>query len=243
MNESHALASSRKASGRSGESLFYKKRQRIYTGLLIFVVAIGLPIVSVPSLRNRLVNRVVTLKTAITGEIKPAIGQVGENREPFPREYDNPVLPATLVSKVLATGKASDVSSGNFIPTQEDLLRKPRKIKMLVTPPQGSQSEETAPTQEPPDASSGEELKYQQGIAERAAYELLLKSNPTVANMIQGRSTSLVYKSWDAANRGEDVYWVRLKFQSEEKTIVEYIWQVKLQTNQVTPLNYNARSI
>jgi hypothetical protein len=240
MNESQAVTSSRKNSGKSEESLFYKKRQRISTGLLIFVVAIGLPIVSVPNLRNRLTHRVVTLKTAMTGEIKPVIVQAGENKEPFPSEYDNPVIREALPSQVLATGKTSGFSFGNSVPTNDELLRKPRRIIIPVVPPPIVQSAETEQASE---AASGEEPKYQQGKAERAAYELLLKSNPAIVDMVQGRRASPVFKSWDAANREEDIYWVRLKFQSEDNTTIDYIWQVKLQTMQVTPLNYNARSI
>ncbi len=78
---------------------------------------------------------------------------------------------------------------------------------------------------------------------EQQAYDLLLKSNPTVAGMVQGSNPSLHFKSWDAANRGEDTYWVRLKFQSNGNPEEEYIWQVKIQANQVTPLSFNARSI
>jgi hypothetical protein len=36
---------------------------------------------------------------------------------------------------------------------------------------------------------------------------------------------------------------VRLKFQSEGNPDEEYIWQVKVQSNEVTPLSYNARRI
>ena len=78
---------------------------------------------------------------------------------------------------------------------------------------------------------------------EQQAYDLLLKSNATVAGMVQGNNPSLRFKSWDAASRGDDTYRVRLKFQSNGNPDEEYIWQVKIQANQVTPLSYNARSI
>ena len=59
----------------------------------------------------------------------------------------------------------------------------------------------------------------------------------------RGATRLCKFLSWDAAGRGEDIYWVRLKFRSEGKTDIEYIWQVQLQSKQVTPLNYNARSL
>ena len=93
-----------------------------------------------------------------------------------------------------------------------------------------------------PSGSTEPEIKYQKGKIEQEAYDLLLKSKPTVAGMVQGSNPSLQFKSWDAASRGDDTYWVRLIFQSEGND-QEYIWQVKLQSSQVTPLSYNARSI
>jgi len=50
------------------------------------------------------------------------------------------------------------------------------------------------------------------------------------------------FKTWDAANRQDDVYWVRLKF-NNEGVESEYIWQVKLLSQEVSPLSYNAKSI
>jgi hypothetical protein len=71
----------------------------------------------------------------------------------------------------------------------------------------------------------------------------LLQSNPAVAQMVQGKDPALKFKSWDAANRGEDTYWVRLTFQSQGNTEAEYIWTVKVQEKKVSPLNFNARSL
>ena len=105
------------------------------------------------------------------------------------------------------------------------------------TEPEGPEAvAETTPAGEP-------ELKYQKGKTEQDAYDVLLKSSSTVTALVQGSNPSLKFKSWDAANRGEDTYWVRLKFQSEGNSDAEYIWQVKLQSNQATPLNFNARSL
>jgi hypothetical protein len=115
----------------------------------------------------------------------------------------------------------------------------------VETPPPATDTttEPAVQTDSQRDQSGERELKYQSGKAEQDAYDLLLKSNPTVAKMVQGSNPSLKFKSWDAANRGEDTYWVRLKFQSEGNPDEEYIWQVKVQSNEVTPLSYNARRI
>ena len=113
--------------------------------------------------------------------------------------------------------------------------------KVLSTPEKTAETAEQAETQAAPPGEP--QLKYQKGKAEQDAYDLLLKSIPAVVGLLQGNNPSLKFKSWDAANRGEDIYWVRLKFQSEGNADAEYIWQVKLQSNEVTPLNYNARGV
>ena len=99
------------------------------------------------------------------------------------------------------------------------------------------------PPEELMDPIQGDEPKYQKGQIEQKAYDLLLKTLPVVAGMVQGSNPDLQFKSWDAASRGDDVYWVRLKFQPKEGSESEYIWLVKLQSGQVTPHNYNAREI
>jgi hypothetical protein len=110
--------------------------------------------------------------------------------------------------------------------------------------PPAAKSEEPADQTAAQSAQSQEpQLKYQKGKEEQDAYDLLLKSNATVAGMVQGSNPSLKFKSWDAAIRGDDTYWVRLKFQSEENPDEEYIWVVKPQAKEVTPLSHNARSI
>jgi hypothetical protein len=95
-----------------------------------------------------------------------------------------------------------------------------------------------------PELSDSDERgpQYSKGTIEQEAYGLLLASNPAIAGLVQGANPSLRFVSWDAASRGEDLYWVRLKFQEQGKPETEYIWQVRLETKQVTPLNYNART-
>jgi hypothetical protein len=219
------------------------KRRRVYTGLLLFVVVVGLPIMSVPYLRNRLSARVMALKAAMTGDIKPVIAQVGANHEPFPAEYEKPAPPIPQAPQLPPVERIFTMTQGG----QMQPLRArtaPKAPRTLSIPPASAQTESTTEqTEAAPPASAETELNYQQGKVEQDASELLLKSNATIAGMVQGSNPSLHFKSWDAVNRGDDIYWVRLKFQSEGNPDVEYIWQVKLQTNQVTPLSYNARTI
>ncbi len=223
---------------------FYRRRQRVSMGLLVFVVVVGLPIVGVPSLRHRLSTRVLALKSAMAGDIKPATLEVGSNHEPFPAEYQNPApvprLPE-MAQVTPPTNRVFGMKPETPITRSQPAGRKP-KIELIPLP--GEKTTETADQGESETTQSKEpELKYQTGKAEQDAYDLLLKSNSTIAGMVQGSNPALKFKSWDAANRGEDTYWVRVKFQSEGNPDVEYIWQVKVQAKEVTPLSYNARSI
>jgi len=208
-------------------------------GLLIFVVGVGLPIVGVPYLRHRLSARVLTLKAAMAGDIKPATLEVGANHKPFPSEFERPE-PEIPRPPVLPQPK-SIYSMRPAAPRSTPGAPGLKNFQVLPPPAKSEETTDRAAAQ--PDQSEEPQLKYQKGKAEQDAYDLLLKSNPTVAGMVQGSNPSLKFKSWDAANRGEDSYWVRLKFQSEGNPEEEYIWVVKLQSKEVTPLSHNARSI
>jgi hypothetical protein len=98
------------------------------------------------------------------------------------------------------------------------------------------------PAQQEAEADRSLEPIFSQGEMEKEAYGLLLQWNPNVDQMVRGGNASLQFKNWSAAKREEDTYWVRLLFQNAtDKTEVAYIWEVKISTKQVTPLNYNAR--
>jgi hypothetical protein len=212
-------------------------------GLLVFVVVVGLPIIGVPYLRHRLSMRVMELKSGWAGDIKPATLDVGANHEPFPAEYQKFVPPVPRPPDLAEVKRVFDMA-----PPSQASPRSPRassgltKIKILPPLPEKT-AEPVLQADSQMDKPAESALKYQKGKAEQDAYDLLLKSNAKVAKMVEGSDPSLKFKSWDAANRGEDIYWVRLKFQSEENPEEEYIWQVKVQSNEVTPLSYNARSI
>jgi hypothetical protein len=223
---------------------FYQRRQRFSLSLLLFVVIVGLPIIGVPSLRNRLSTRVLAMKGALAGDRKPSMVVVGANKEPIPAEYQRPepVVPKPPV-----------IPNPERVFTMDSPITRPGGSVKITIVPRARKLEIPAAgkialaEQADSDAAAGpseeSEVKYQRGKAEQSAYDLLLKESPAVAEMVQGKNPALKFKSWDAASRGEDVYWVRLKFQSEGNAESEYIWIVKLQSNQVSPLNFNARSI
>jgi hypothetical protein len=215
--------------------LFYAIRRRIYGGLLIFVVVVGLPIVGVPSLRQRLSRRVLAFKSAFSSDIIPAKAAVGENMQPFPAEFERP---EPLPPKPLQPPSLDRIYTAQFPSNAPPRISSTRK-----TAPKPEVAISTENSSEEPPSASDEEPKYQKGEIELSAYDLLIQSNPTVAKMVQGGNPSLHFKSWDAAGRGDDIYWVRLKFKSEGNPDVEYIWQVKLQSKEVTPLSHNAREI
>ncbi len=230
-------------SRRPATAPFFKKRRRIYTGLLLFVVVVGLPIVGLPYLRHRLSLRMLTLRTAIRGHRMPVQAKVGENQEPFPAEYEKiKPLPA----------RPPQLPPLDRIFTMEPGSKEPPAAPRSGTPPSQMAQTQIAPipsvtsedyAEQDGDAAENEP-KYQQGIVEQEAYDLLLQSNSVIAAMVLGSNPSLSFESWGAANRGEDTYWVQLKFRSAEKqNVVEYIWQVKLLSKQIIPLSHNARTI
>jgi len=245
-HEAPSLRQSPGVSGRGNVPRFFKTRQRVYTGLLLFVVLAGLPILAVPGLRNRLSGRIRQLKTAISGDVRPVVAAVGENREAFPKEYESPV-PAMPEGLKLAMEVGTAALARSAPPVPPAPARKAPRILRIPTasPAEIPDGEPEAIRGEPAARESEPEpgLDYRQGRAEKDAYDLLLKSDAVVAGMVQGSNSSLHFKSWSAANRGEEVYWVRLTFQSEEKLDVEFIWEVRPATGKVTPLSYNARSL
>ena len=245
INESRALTGSEPAADHHDPPPFYRKRRLIYAGMLLFVVVVGLPIVGVPYLRYRLSTRVMALKTAMAGDIKPLVAQVGANKEPFPAEYESPAAPVPQAPQLPPVERIFTMTQGGQVkPLRPEPRATHRTLRIPATPPASTVTQEPMEQAAPTHPAAAEsDLKYQQGKMEQEAYDLLLKSNATVAGMVQGSDPSLHFRSWDVAARGEDTYWVRLKFQSEGNPDTEYIWQVKLQAKQVAPLNFNARNL
>jgi len=218
-------------SRRQRSNRYYLVLYRIYFGLLLFVVLAGLPAVGVPSLRHRLASRVQMLREAWSGAgrsgVPPIIAKVGENTEAFPKEYEIPLQ---------TWGKGPGVFEMRvpvFRPSgQTGVQQQAAKAPAVETP-------------EPAESGTGEiAVIYQQGDAERKAYEILLKSNETISGMVQGKDPALRFVKWAAAKREEDTYWVDLTFKSStDGTEAHYIWQVTVSSGRVTPLSALARAI
>ena len=243
------------------DNRFYIDRNRIYAGLVIFVFGATLFLGGLPSLRHRLGGRLVQLKQAAKGYSGPPTveAQVGQNPEPFPAQYEKPIVvsqkPAMPMIVIGPQGVPQVVPSQR---TQEVVeppafaKGKPRRsIRIPTTVPGQSDSEAAGQPSQPArsdqqaaDTDASLEPVFKQGEIEREAYNLVLGKYTTVSGMVTGNSPNLHFKTWAAAKRDEDTYWVRLLFdQSPDKTEVSYIWEVRVSAKQVTPLNYNARSL
>lgn len=228
---------------------FYRVRNRIYSGLLLFVVIGGLPVIAVPVWRHRLADRVHVLRAAISGGYRQALTvKIGENTAPFPSEYERPVahrnypkLPPSITGATLE----QPINVGQVYPQ-----RPPRKGSRAATEP-AAQAAANAPEIKPAQEAQPEETPaedatpvYKQGRMEQEVYDILLKTDANIAGLVQGKNPALHFKSWDVAKRQEDLYWVRIVFtQLPAKTELECIWQVQAMSKQIMPLNYNARSL
>jgi hypothetical protein len=125
-------------------------------------------------------------------------------------------------------------------PSRRRSLKIPTSTPGQTEPEAAAQT--TVPAQQDTEPDRRLEPDFRQGDMEKEAYGMLLQWNPNVDQMVRGSNASLQFKNWGATKREEDTYWVRILFQNAaDKTEVAYIWEVKISSKQVTPLNYNAR--
>ncbi len=229
------------AFGLRSRPLFLSRRQAraerfrywFYLGLLVFVAAAGLPIVGVPALRQRLSTRVQVLEDALRpGQGPPPLmARVGENTSEFPKEYEIPVLPRANAAPY-------------FIPSADRVYGTGARPPVVTLPQTGAAPAGSDSSGEDRGSAADAEPVYRQGKIEREAFDLLVQLSETVAGMIQGKDPALRFKEWAAARTDEETFLVRLTFtQVADKADVPYIWQVKVPSRQVTPLNYYARSL
>src|SRR5437867_10066349 len=207
----------------------FRARYRVYMGLLLFVAIAGLPLTTVPILRHRFSARVQGLREALGPlPIKPAPAwaKVGENRYPFPAELARPVPNRPQYSDVIDMSHIIYRARGG-----------------VAVPERPAQNErESAAKEEPLNGEAPPE--FRQGKVEREAYDLLLKTNATVAGMVNGSNPGLRFKTWTAAKAEEDAYLVDLTFtQLSDRAELHYTWRVKLSAKEVTPESYHARSL
>ena len=201
-------------------------RRRIYGGVLVFSVAAGILLTAVPAVRARLFDRINILKTAMTDEPQLEIMSMGENDIPYPREFVRPGSVA-LVSR----------------PTAEPPVRRLTAVQSgatVITPPVLIGAADSVNLAE--DDEDDDSPRFQQGELEREAYEKTLAANEKLAAMARDGEQESGFKTWGAARRDGDVYWVRVIFQNASGADVEYIWQTDIASGRVTPLNFNARS-
>ncbi len=245
------------------DNRFYIDRNRFYAGLVIFIFGTALFVGGLPKLRARIGARLVELKQAASGySSPPAIeAQVGQNTEPFPAQYEKPItIPQKSALPLLTIGP-------NGIPqilpqAAREVVQTPsartggrprRTLRIPTTVPgqtAAEPSDQAQPTQQAQSdqqatgTDASQEPVFSQGAMEKEAYNLVLGKYTTVSGMVTGNNAGLQFKGWGASKREEDTYWVRLTFfQTSSKTDQEYIWEVKISAKQVTPLNYNARSL
>lgn len=232
-------------------------RRKVYLGLLIFVVVVGLPIVGIPSVRYRLRTRVQMLRAAVLRHQiapAPALAKVGETRAPFPKEYRRPQARprdlADLEASLLRKGvEASNRGVKPFaIPPQlarasvREVPTAPAKERAEPPPSALPSTRLPSPSQPSTDANAGP--LYRKGKSEQEAYDLLVNSNQILAGMIKGSDPALKFQDWAAADMGENSYYVMVIFvQTADDTARKYIWNVKMTTKEVVPLSAYAMSI
>jgi len=210
------------------------------------VFAAGLSMAGLAPLRNRLLARVATLRAAVVGKAGPVNMPVGKYQEPLPSELEQALQPRPTPSPLDVMKRVYNMTPGSYPPVLSSSRvpsnRAVAKSGATVLPsPEGAEVE--PPHASGLDTSEEGELECKTGAREQEAYQILLKSNPVLEGLIHGSNTALRFKSWDAAFKGNDIYWVRIIFQSEADTDAEYIWQVNLETKQASPLNFNARAL
>ncbi|HSW39040.1 MAG TPA: hypothetical protein VLL97_06065 [Acidobacteriota bacterium] len=224
---------------------FYQKRQKIYHGLLGFVIIAGLPMLFVPGLRETLSDRVTAIRTAISLQTPPVVMTIGVDTEPFPEEYLKPEPPIRLPAQASASirtiypGEKSSVPSIKPQPQDQVVADTQRYRPLLLRDGPVAEATDAAIMQEKVEKGP----VYSQGEKDREAYELVMRFNENLARMVRGEDPERYFKSWGSAHRGGDLYWVRVTFQMDESPDQEYIWEVNLESGRVSPLSFNARRI
>jgi hypothetical protein len=214
-----------------GLSHISRAQSRIYMGLLLVVVVIGIPILGIPSLRHRLYTRIHALYEATGPLASPPIwAKIGENRHPFPAEFERPVVTRSPLS----------------LPGMIDLTNRVYRPPVTV-PPSDAPGAPAPESQSLPETSASDEQaapEFKQGKIEQEAYDILLRSSEPIAALVKGSDPSLRFKLWYAAKRSADAFLVDLIFtQVPDNKEVHYIWEVKVSSKEVKPESHNARAL
>lgn len=201
--------------------------------VLLFVVGVGLPILGIPRWRHRLSLRVHTLYEALGPvSFKPALAwaKVGENRYPFPAEFEKPLVPRPQYSGVI------NMSDRVFTAGADTSSEKASQQGVS----KGSQED----LRDADAAGDRVEPEFRQGNIEKEALDLLLKSRETIAGLVRGNNPSLRFKTWAAAKMDQGEFWVDLTFvQAFDNAEIHYIWKVNLLSKEISPLSHSARAL
>jgi hypothetical protein len=219
-------------------------RACFYWSLVLFIVLACLLLLAVPVLRSRLVQRSRDLYGAIWGTRAPVMASVGDRQSAYPEEYERETpafpdagqgIPEDWIFRLPSSGAAEGKDGAS------SLISPPTESAKIIEPAAraagkaGSEGDSGAAGQD-----SG--IPYATGKAESEAYALLLKKFPKVAALVQGDDSSMQFISWGGSEVQEGVYWVRLIFEKGGNRDV-YIWQVNMESGDVRPLSYNARTV
>jgi hypothetical protein len=190
--------------------------QRTYLGLLVFVVALGVPMISLPFARHRLESRVEVLRAA-------------------PDYLAKLDLPKPKMQVVISdAGGVTSVrrSPIRIVPSDEASSGAGQK------PAAQSQVSETTGSAPP-----GGPV-YQKGTGEQEAYDLLVNAHKVLAGMLKGSDPSLKFQDWGAAAVGENSYNIMVTFvRTADNVPQRYIWNIKPLTKEITPVSSLAMSI
>jgi len=215
-------------------------RARFYWSLVLFIVAAGLLLLIVPALRSRLVQRSRDLYGAIWGNRAPVVASVDDRQSTYPKEYEREAptfpdagqgIPEDWIFRMPSRGAAEGQDSTS------SLISPPTRSPKSVMPA-GKVPSEDEPGGEEPDSG----VQYSTGKPENEAYTLLLEKYPKVAALVSGDDPSLRFQSWGGSEVQEGIFWVKLIFETGGNQDV-YIWEVNLQSGEVKPLSYNARTV
>jgi hypothetical protein len=177
--------------------------------------------------------------------------RVGDNREPFPKEYEHPTTRPDYLARLDLRPKQMHVviSDQGVVPA---VKRAPVRI---VVGSDDAQAGEKPSTQTSAGASEAAAAgaagsdkpaapAYQKGKGEQEAYDLLVSSSKALSEMLKGSNPALKFQDWGAAAMGENSYNVMVTFvQAAGDVPQKYIWNVKLSSKEVIPVNSLAMSI
>lgn len=229
---------------RSPHARVKNARARFYWSLILFIILACLMLLAVPVLRSRLVQRSRDLYGAIWGTRAPVMASVGDRQSAYPEEYERETptfpdagqgIPEDWIFRLPSGGAAKGKNDAS------SLISPPIESSKTLNPAAGAAGKDGSEGDSGA-AEQGSGIQYATGKAESEAYALLLEKFPKVAALVHGDDSSMQFISWGGSEVQEGVYWVRLIFETGGNRDV-YVWQVNMESGDVQPLSYNARTV